>query len=90
MAADTRYDVEKMAEALRSLPAATKNRLSKQGVIAHLAAEILVLQERGYTIEQIAPTARAMDDELERFKRDVNLTELAATYGYRVVVREKI
>ena len=89
MAAYTRYDVETMAEALRSLPAATKYRLSKQGVIAHLAAEILGLQERGYTIEQIAPTARAMDDELERFKRDVNLTELAATYGYRVVVRER-
>ena len=30
-----------------------------------------------------------MDDELERFKRDVNLTELAAIYGYRVVVRER-
>ena len=43
MAAYTRYDVEKMAEALRSLPAATKNRLIKQGVIAHLAAEILGL-----------------------------------------------
>jgi hypothetical protein len=54
MAAYTRDDVEKMAEALRSLPAATKTRLSKQGVIAHLAAEILGLQERGYTIEQIA------------------------------------
>ena len=54
MAAYTRDDVDKIAEALRSLPAATKNRLSKQGVIAHLAAEILGLQERGYTIEQIA------------------------------------
>jgi hypothetical protein len=60
MAAYTRDDVEKMAEALRSLPAATKNKLSKQGVIAHLAAEILGLQERGYTIEQVAESLRSL------------------------------
>ncbi|HZL17081.1 MAG TPA: toprim domain-containing protein [Polyangia bacterium] len=30
-----------------------------------------------------------MDDELERFKRDVNLTELAASRGYRLVDRER-
>ena len=29
------------------------------------------------------------DDELERFKREVNLTELAASYGYRLVERER-
>ena len=34
-------------------------------------------------------TAREMDDELERFKRDVNLTELAANRGYRLVDRER-
>jgi hypothetical protein len=145
MAAYTRDDVEKMAEALRSLPAATKNKLSKQGVVSHLAAEILGLQERGYTIEQVAESLRSlglvitnktlstylgrlkknpppraeglaalgsppahrkgagpgsgrppsvttgqlMDDELERFKRDVNLTELAASRGYRLVDRER-
>jgi hypothetical protein len=60
MTAYTRDDVEKIAEALRSLPAATKNKLSKQGVIAHLAAEILGLQERGYTIEQIAESLRGL------------------------------
>jgi hypothetical protein len=60
MAAYTRDDVEKIAEALRSLPAATKNKLSKQGVVAHLAAEILGLQERGYTIEQIAESLRGL------------------------------
>jgi|SRR5579871_2833884 len=28
-------------------------------------------------------------DELDRFKRDINLTELAASYGYRLVERER-
>ena len=28
-------------------------------------------------------------DELERFKREINLTELAASYGYRLVDRER-
>lgn len=28
-------------------------------------------------------------DEIERFKRDVNLTELAASLGYRLIVRER-
>jgi hypothetical protein len=28
------------------------------------------------------------DDELDRFKRDINLTELAASYGYRLVGRQ--
>ena len=34
------------------------------------------------TAQKAAPPNRTMDDELERFKRDVNLTELAATLGY--------
>jgi hypothetical protein len=47
---------EKMAEKLRHLPAidASKRRLSKQTVVRHLAAEIVSLQERGYTLEQVA------------------------------------
>jgi hypothetical protein len=33
---------------------------------------------------------RAADgDELDRFKREINLTELAASYGYRLVERER-
>jgi hypothetical protein len=59
MAAYTRDDADKMAAALRSLPAATKNRLNKQGVVAYLAAEILGLQERGYAIDQIAAILHA-------------------------------
>ncbi len=59
MAAYTRDDADKMADALRSLPAAT------------------------------APPNRAMDHELDRFKRDVNLTEFAAGRGYRLVDRER-
>jgi hypothetical protein len=53
------YTVEKanqMAAALRALPAVddSKRKLDKQGAVRHLAGEILALQERGYTIEQVA------------------------------------
>jgi hypothetical protein len=41
------------------------------------------------TAHKAAPPKRAMSDELERFKRDVNLTELAASLGYRLVDRER-
>jgi len=59
MAAYTRDDLDKMADALRSLPAATKDKLSKQGVVRYLAAEIVGLQERGYTVERIAEILQA-------------------------------
>ena len=60
MPAYSRNDLDKMAEALRSLPAATKNKLNTQGVVTLLAAEIIVLQERGYSIEQIAEILRSL------------------------------
>jgi hypothetical protein len=41
------------------------------------------------TARRAVAADRAMDDELERFKREVNLTELAATLGYRLVRRER-
>jgi hypothetical protein len=46
----------KMAERLRELPPmdASKRRLDKQGVVRYLAQEITALQERGYTLEQVA------------------------------------
>ena len=53
------YTVEKanqMAAALRALPPVddSKRKLDKQGVVRRLADEILALQKRGYTIEQVA------------------------------------
>jgi hypothetical protein len=53
---------EEMARALRALPAMdqSKRRLSKQAVVNHLMAEIVALQKRGYTIEQIAESLRGV------------------------------
>jgi Toprim-like len=48
-----------------------------------------ILAARFPTTHRTATPARVMDDELERFKRDVNLTELAASRGYRLVDRER-
>ena len=53
------YTVEKanqIAAALRALPPGddSKCKLDKQGVVRRLADEILALQKRGYTIEQVA------------------------------------
>ena len=47
---------EEIAKKLRDLPAidASNLRTNKQGVIQHLAAEIAALQQRGYTLQQIA------------------------------------
>jgi hypothetical protein len=41
------------------------------------------------TAQKAQRSRRAFDEELERFKRDVNLTELAASHGYRLVDRER-
>src|SRR5688572_3175589 len=53
---------EQMAEKLRALPAIdeSRRRLNKQKVINHLAAEILGLQQRGYTLEQVADSLRGV------------------------------
>jgi hypothetical protein len=47
---------EEIAKKLRDLPAidSSNRRLNKQGVIQHLASEIATLQQRGYTVQQIA------------------------------------
>jgi hypothetical protein len=47
---------EEIAKRLRDLPAvdASNRRTNKQGVIKHLAAEIAALQQRGYSLEQVA------------------------------------
>ena len=57
---------EEMACALRALPAmdASKQRLTKQGVVKHLAGEIAALQQRGYTIEQIVESLRGIGLEI--------------------------
>jgi hypothetical protein len=47
---------EELAKKLRELPAieASKRRMNKQGIIQHLATEIAELQQRGYTVQQVA------------------------------------
>lgn len=80
------YTVEmadRIAEKLRALPPmdASKTRLNKQGVVIHLAGEIAALQERGYTLEQVAESLRGSGLEittptlksyLQRSKRNPN------------------
>jgi len=53
---------EEMARALRTLPAMddSKRRLSKQAVVKHLGAEIAALQQRGYTMEQVAESLQGV------------------------------
>jgi hypothetical protein len=48
--------VDDLAAALRALPARdpAERRLDKQAVIRHLVEEITSLQQRGYTLEQVA------------------------------------
>jgi hypothetical protein len=51
---------ERMAEKLRAIPAKdpSQRRLDKQGMVRHLASEILALQQRGYTLEEVAESLR--------------------------------
>ena len=51
---------QKLAEKLRALPPvdASKQRLNKQEVVKHLAQEIAALQERGYSLDQVAESLR--------------------------------
>jgi hypothetical protein len=57
----TRAQARKVADGLRSLPTAEQERrmLDKQGMVTYLAAEIIGLQERGYTLEQVAQILRS-------------------------------
>lgn len=51
---------DRLAEKLRATPAKdpSQRRLDKQGVVRHLASEILALQQRGYTLEEVAESLR--------------------------------
>src|SRR6185503_3770562 len=51
---------ERLVENLRAMPpkAPSKRRLDKQGLVKHLAEEIASLQQRGYTIEEVAESLR--------------------------------
>jgi hypothetical protein len=51
---------ERLVEKLRAMPpkAPSKRRLDKQGLVKHLAEEIASLQQRGYTIEEVAESLR--------------------------------
>jgi hypothetical protein len=50
----------RLAEELRALPAKdpSTRRLDKQGMVRELAKDLLALQQRGYTIEEIAESLR--------------------------------
>jgi len=52
--AHTRTQADKLAETLRSLPSARTGLSSKMAMVSYLRAEIIGLQERGYTIAEIA------------------------------------
>ena len=57
------YTVERanrMAEELRAIPAKdpAKRKLDKQGMVSLLASELIALQQRGYTIEEVAESLR--------------------------------
>jgi hypothetical protein len=50
----------RLAEDLRAIPPKdpAQRRLDKQGMVRELAAEIVALQKRGYTIEEVAESLR--------------------------------
>lgn len=52
--AHTRTQADKLAETLRSLPSAHAGLSNKMAMVSYLRAEIIGLQERGYTIAAIA------------------------------------
>jgi hypothetical protein len=58
-----RYTLEKAEDLIRMLRAlppleASKQKLTKQAVVKHLAAEITALKQRGYALEQIVESLR--------------------------------
>jgi hypothetical protein len=77
------YTLEKTEDLIRMLRAlppleAPKEKLTKQAVVKHLAAEIKALQKRGYTLEQIVESLRGeafeistatLESYLQRTKR---------------------
>jgi hypothetical protein len=89
------YTVEsanRMAEELRAIPAKdpAKRKLDKQGMVSLLASELIALQQRGYTIEEVAESLRGrglaittptLKNYLQRAK---SKTEKRAKSGARV------
>jgi hypothetical protein len=64
----TRAQARKVADGLRSLPTAEQERrnLDKQGMVTYLAADIIGLQERGYTLEQVARALRSSGFDISK------------------------
>ena len=58
----TLEDAERMARALRALPAmdGSKRALTKLALIKHVSREIASLQQRGYSIEQVTDSLRGV------------------------------
>ena len=55
-----------LAEELRAIPAKdpSQRRLDKQAMVRELAQEIIALQQRGYTIEEVAESLRGRGFEI--------------------------
>ena len=51
---------DELIRMLRDMPPldASRRKLTKQGVVKHLADEITALQQRGYTLEQVVESLR--------------------------------
>jgi len=82
------YTVEwanQLADELRALPPIddSKRILDKQGVIRLLAAEIVTLQQRGYTIDQVAEglTTRGLDITTPTLKSYLQRVKKASAKG---------
>jgi hypothetical protein len=56
----TLESANRLAEELRAIPPKdpSQRKLDKQGLVRHLADEIVALQQRGYTIEEVAESLR--------------------------------
>jgi hypothetical protein len=62
----TLESTQRLAEELRAIPPKdpAKRRLDKQEVVRELAQEIVALQQRGYTIEEVAESLRGRGLEI--------------------------
>lgn len=78
----TLESADRLAEKLRAIPAKdpSQRRLDKQGMVRHLASEILALQQRGYSLEEVAESLRGhgLDITTPTLKNYLQRTKAAA------------
>jgi hypothetical protein len=79
----------RLAEELRAIPAKdpSQRRLDKQGMVKHLAQEIVALQQRGYTIEEVAESLRGRGLEITTPTLKNYLQRAKSTSGKRSKAR---